>query len=121
MLGLLLHLCRGLLASVRYARFPFEELVAQTWYTIRVCTLPALAVSIPFGVVLALQVGVLAQQVGAGPEAGAFLAAVAARRGSVAVPARANPASARLRLHGPPRVQEADTGGFVVRASLARA
>jgi phospholipid/cholesterol/gamma-HCH transport system permease protein len=51
--------------SLRNARFPFEELLLQTWYTIRVCTLPALAVSIPFGVVLALQVGVLAQQVGA--------------------------------------------------------
>ena len=46
-------------------RFPFEELLLQTWYTIRVCTLPALMVSIPFGVILALQVGVLAQQVGA--------------------------------------------------------
>src|SRR5689334_3858327 len=45
--------------SLRHARFPFEELLLQTWYTIRVCTLPALAVSIPFGVVLALQVGVL--------------------------------------------------------------
>ena len=41
--------------------------------------------------------------------------------GYVAVPARANTASARLRLHGSPRVREADTGGFVVRASLARA
>jgi phospholipid/cholesterol/gamma-HCH transport system permease protein len=30
-----------------------------------VCTLPSLAVSIPFGVILALQVGVLAQEVGA--------------------------------------------------------
>ncbi len=41
--------------------------------------------------------------------------------GYVAVPARAAPTSARLRLHGSPRVREADTGGFVVRASLARA
>ena len=47
------------------AGFPFEELLLQTWYTIRVCTLPSLAVSIPFGVILALQVGVLAQEVGA--------------------------------------------------------
>lgn len=29
------------------------------------CTLPALAVSVPFGIILALQVGVLAQEVGA--------------------------------------------------------
>lgn len=51
--------------AIRKGTFPFEELIIQAWYTIRVCTFPALAVSIPFGVVLALQVGVLSQQVGA--------------------------------------------------------
>jgi phospholipid/cholesterol/gamma-HCH transport system permease protein len=55
----------GVVASTLGGRFPLGELVAQTWYTIRVCTLPALAVAIPFGVILALQVGVLAQEVGA--------------------------------------------------------
>ena len=65
MLTLAGRIARSLFDSIRTARFPVEELIAQTWYTIRVCTLPALAVSIPFGVVLALQVGVLAQQVGA--------------------------------------------------------
>lgn len=62
---LLARLCSDLVTSVIRRRFPFEELLLQTWYTIRVCTLPALMVSIPFGVILALQVGVLAQQVGA--------------------------------------------------------
>lgn len=51
--------------SVTGRRFPLNETVVQTWYAIRVCTLPALAVSIPFGIILALQVGVLAQEVGA--------------------------------------------------------
>ncbi len=46
-------------------RFPIGELIIQCWYTIRVCSLPALAVAIPFGVVLALQVSLLSQQVGA--------------------------------------------------------
>lgn len=55
----------GLVRSIVRGRFPAEEVLLQTWYTIRVCTLPALAVSIPFGVILALQVGVLAQEVGA--------------------------------------------------------
>ncbi|WP_162602348.1 ABC transporter permease [Nocardioides daejeonensis] len=55
----------GLLRSLLLRRFPWEELLLQTWFTIRVCTLPALAVSLPFGVILALQVGVLAQEVGA--------------------------------------------------------
>ncbi len=65
MARLLGRLAGDLVTSVARRRFPFEELLLQTWYTIRVCTLPALMVSIPFGVILALQVGVLAQQVGA--------------------------------------------------------
>ena len=65
MLRLLARLGSDLVTSLRRGRFPFEELLLQTWYAIRVCTLPALMVSIPFGVILALQVGVLAQQVGA--------------------------------------------------------
>ncbi|WP_408896302.1 MlaE family ABC transporter permease [Nocardioides sp. R1-1] len=52
-------------SSIAGGRFPVAESVVQTWYAIRVCTLPALAVSIPFGIILALQVGVLAQEVGA--------------------------------------------------------
>ncbi|HWJ82316.1 MAG TPA: ABC transporter permease [Nocardioides sp.] len=51
--------------SVANRRFPVAETVVQVWYAIRVCTLPALAVSVPFGIILALQVGVLAQEVGA--------------------------------------------------------
>jgi len=65
MLRLAEALFRGLFNSVARRRFPTEELLVQTWYTIRVCTLPALAVSMPFGVILALQVGVRAQEVGA--------------------------------------------------------
>lgn len=55
----------AVLSSVAGRRFPLAETVVQTWYAIRVCTLPALAVSVPFGIILALQVGVLAQEVGA--------------------------------------------------------
>jgi phospholipid/cholesterol/gamma-HCH transport system permease protein len=51
--------------SITQGRFPLAEAVLQTWYAIKVCTLPALAVSVPFGIILALQVGVLAQEVGA--------------------------------------------------------
>jgi phospholipid/cholesterol/gamma-HCH transport system permease protein len=65
MTRLLWRLGRGLVRVLRERRFPLEEYVRQTWFAIGVCTLPALAVSIPFGVVLALQVGVLAQEVGA--------------------------------------------------------
>ncbi|WP_418063701.1 MlaE family ABC transporter permease [Pimelobacter simplex] len=55
----------AVLTSIGSRRFPLAETVLQTWYAIRVCTLPALAVSVPFGIILALQVGVLAQEVGA--------------------------------------------------------
>lgn len=62
---LALEVLVGTVRTVAHRRFPLEEYVRQTWFTIRVCTLPALAVSVPFGVILALQVGVLAQEVGA--------------------------------------------------------
>lgn len=55
----------AVVSSASGRRFPLAETVVQTWYAIRVCTLPALAVSVPFGIILALQVGVLAQEVGA--------------------------------------------------------
>ncbi|GAB4013568.1 MlaE family ABC transporter permease [Nocardioides ultimimeridianus] len=66
--GLLRFAHRTLVAtgrSIAGRRFPLAEVVVQAWYAVRVCTLPALAVSIPFGIILALQVGVLAQEVGA--------------------------------------------------------
>jgi phospholipid/cholesterol/gamma-HCH transport system permease protein len=63
--GLVVRIFTALGDVVAGRRFPLEETILQTWYAIQVCTLPALAVSIPFGVVMALQVGVLAQQVGA--------------------------------------------------------
>lgn len=65
LVGLARDIVTGLVRSLARGRFPVEELVAQTWFTIRVCTLPALAVSVPFGIVLALQVGILSSQVGA--------------------------------------------------------
>ncbi len=63
--GLAWQIFTSLIRSLLTGRFPLDELIIQSWYTIRVCTLPALAVAIPFGVVLALQVGLLSQQVGA--------------------------------------------------------
>ncbi|MCW2799420.1 MAG: transporter permease [Aeromicrobium sp.] len=57
--------CTAFVRSIVGRRFPAEEFIRQTWYTIKVCTGPSLMVSIPFGVILALQVGVLANEVGA--------------------------------------------------------
>lgn len=63
--SLMWRICRGFVRSIVSGRFPAEEYVRQTWFTIKVCTIPALMVSIPFGIILSLQVGVLAQEVGA--------------------------------------------------------
>lgn len=65
MLRLGIGVVRSIPTSIAARRFPGEETVRQIWFTIAVCTLPALAVCIPFGVILALQVNVLAQEVGA--------------------------------------------------------
>ena len=52
-------------------RFPFRDVVTQTWFVITVTTLPAILVAIPFGVIVSVQVGSLTQQVGATSIAGA--------------------------------------------------
>lgn len=65
LIELLWKVCRGFVHSIATGRFPAEEYVRQTWFITKVCTIPALMVSIPFGVILSLQVGVLAQEVGA--------------------------------------------------------
>ncbi|WP_172812173.1 ABC transporter permease [Dietzia sp. 111N12-1] len=52
-------------------RFPYREVVTQTWFVITVTTLPAILVAIPFGVIVSVQVGSLTQQVGATSIAGA--------------------------------------------------
>ena len=65
LLALMWAICRGFFRTIATGKFPAEEYVRQTWFIIKVCTVPALMVSIPFGVILSLQVGVLAQEVGA--------------------------------------------------------
>ncbi|WP_332642050.1 MlaE family ABC transporter permease [Aeromicrobium sp.] len=82
MLRLGLGVARAIPASIAARRFPAEETIRQTWFTITVCTLPALAVCIPFGVILALQVNVLAQEVGATGFTGAGNTLAVVRQGA---------------------------------------
>jgi phospholipid/cholesterol/gamma-HCH transport system permease protein len=51
--------------SVRYRRFQWRETLEQAWFIASVTILPTALVSIPFGAVIALQIGNLARQVGA--------------------------------------------------------
>jgi phospholipid/cholesterol/gamma-HCH transport system permease protein len=46
-------------------RFPWPEFWVQMWFLISVTFLPTLLISIPFGLVIVLEVGGLAQQIGA--------------------------------------------------------
>jgi len=52
-------------------RHPWRDTVNQAWFIISVTAIPALLVSIPFGVIVAVQVGNFIQQVGASSVSGA--------------------------------------------------
>ena len=51
--------------SVRHGRFQWREAIEQAWFIASVTILPTALVSIPFGAVIALQIGNLSRQVGA--------------------------------------------------------
>jgi phospholipid/cholesterol/gamma-HCH transport system permease protein len=53
--------------------FPYREFVEQCWFLARVTTLPLILVSIPFGLVIALEVGSLLQQIGSQSQLGATM------------------------------------------------
>jgi phospholipid/cholesterol/gamma-HCH transport system permease protein len=52
---------------------PLGEFFDQCWFLARVTTLPLILVSIPFGIVIALEVGSLLQQIGAQSQLGAAM------------------------------------------------
>nr|WP_082995756.1 ABC transporter permease [Mycobacterium alsense] len=52
-------------------RHPWRDTINQAWFIISVTAIPALLVSIPFGVIVAVQVGNFIQQVGASSISGA--------------------------------------------------
>lgn len=46
-------------------RFPLKEFLTQAWFIVSVSVIPTVLVAIPFGVIISIQVGSLAAQVGA--------------------------------------------------------
>jgi phospholipid/cholesterol/gamma-HCH transport system permease protein len=46
-------------------RFPWQEFFEQSWFLVSVSLLPTLLIALPFGLVLVLEVGSLANQIGA--------------------------------------------------------
>ena len=71
--GLMFALAIEALRLFRPRRFAWGELVDQCWFLARVTTLPLILVSIPFGIVIALEVGSLLQQIGAQSQLGAAM------------------------------------------------
>lgn len=55
----------GLGADLLRRKFQFNEFVERSWFLVSVALLPAILVSVPLGVAIALQVGALAAQIGA--------------------------------------------------------
>jgi phospholipid/cholesterol/gamma-HCH transport system permease protein len=53
--------------------WPFGEFIEQCWFLAKVTTLPVILISIPFGMVIALQVGALIKQLGAQAHLGSAL------------------------------------------------
>ncbi|NNH70753.1 ABC transporter permease [Nocardia uniformis] len=62
---------RWLVVDIVKLRHPWRDTVQQGWFIVSVTAIPAVLVSIPFGVIVAVQVGSLTQQVGASSVSGA--------------------------------------------------
>ena len=82
------------IASTRYiagdlvrGRFPWREFILQAWFVTSVSLLPAVLVAIPFGIIVAINVGSLAQQVGATSFVGAVNGLGVIREGAPVVTA----------------------------------
>ncbi len=67
--------------------FPFTEFIQQCWFIAKVTMLPVVLTSIPFGVIIALHVGSLAQQLGAESHIGAAMILAVVREAAPVVTA----------------------------------
>ena len=56
---------RYLVLDIVRGRFQYKEFITQAWFVVGVSVVPTLLVAIPFGVIISIQIGSLAQQVGA--------------------------------------------------------
>ncbi|WP_328602377.1 MlaE family ABC transporter permease [Nocardia terrae] len=62
---------RFLVVDIVKLRHPWRDTLQQGWFIVSVTAIPAVLVSVPFGVIVAVQVGSLTQQVGASSVSGA--------------------------------------------------
>jgi phospholipid/cholesterol/gamma-HCH transport system permease protein len=71
LIAMLLDAVWSTVSAITHRRFSWAEFAEQTWFLISVTVLPAVLIAIPFGLVLVLEVGGLAVQIGASAIVGA--------------------------------------------------
>src|SRR5436190_19379435 len=59
--------------SIPSRPWPLEEFLSQVWFLAKVCTVPVILISIPFGMVISLHVGSFLTQLGAQAHMGAAM------------------------------------------------
>lgn len=62
---------RSAVVDIARGRFSWSEFLLQAWFMTRVSLLPAILVAIPFGVITSVQIGAVANQIGATSFSGA--------------------------------------------------
>lgn len=92
-----------LILDIVRGRFPVREAVVQGWFFVSVAAVPAVLVALPLGVVIAVQVGSMTENVGANSMAGAV--------GGMGVMQQIAPLAAALLVGG--------AGGSAIAADLA--
>ncbi len=71
MIVLAVQASRAVVVDIATRRFSWSEFLFQAWFMTRVSLLPTILVAIPFGVIVSVQVGGVAQQIGAAAFSGA--------------------------------------------------
>ena len=91
--------------------FPFTEFIQQCWFIAKVTSVPVILISIPFGVIIALHVGSIAQQIGAESNIGAAMV--------LAIVREASPVATALLIAGAGgSAMTADLGSRRIRSEL---
>jgi phospholipid/cholesterol/gamma-HCH transport system permease protein len=62
---------RAAILDIISRKFSWQELLLQAWFMVRVSLLPTILVAIPFGVIVSVQIGGIASQIGASSFVGA--------------------------------------------------
>ncbi|WP_174557432.1 MlaE family ABC transporter permease [Nocardia vaccinii] len=97
--------------DIASGRFPWREALVQAWFFVTVTAVPAVLLSVPFGVVIAVQIGSLTKSVGANSMAGAI--------GGIGVMQQGAPLAAALLVGGAgASAVAADLGSRTVREEI---